>query len=209
MKRILLSFFVLTGGFGTAYAQSARFGIKAGGSLTSFLGKDVKASASGKLGFHGGVVANLGLTDRFSVQPELLYSIKGIKDELSSPGSSIKLTGYQTLHYVDVPVLLKATFNSLFLEAGPQLGVLMSATQSIETGSMSNSVSSKAAFKDVDFGYAFGLGVQTATGLMAGLRYNGGLSNIAKPVTLGGQTIQPEARNSALQIYVGYLFGVK
>ncbi|GAA3989752.1 porin family protein [Hymenobacter antarcticus] len=203
MKRILLSFFVLIGGFCTAHAQSARFGIKAGGSLTSVVGKDVKATAASKLGFHGGVVANLGLTDRFSVQPELLYSMKGLRDELSSA------TGYQTLHYVDVPVLLKASFNAFFLEAGPQLGVLMSATQSIESGSMSNSVSSKAAFKDIDFGYALGLGVQATTGLMAGLRYNGGLSNIAKPVTLGGQTIQPEARNSALQIYVGYLFGVK
>ena len=194
---------MLIGGLGTAHAQSGRFGLKAGGSLTSFVGNNVSTSASSKLGFHGGIVANLGLTDRFSVQPELLYSMKGLKDELSFG------TGYQTLHYVDVPVLFKARFNAFFLEAGPQLGVLMSATQTIESGSMSGSVSSKAAFKDVDFGYALGLGVQATTGLMAGLRYNGGLSNIPKPATLGGQTIQPEARNSALQLYVGYLFNVK
>ena len=208
MKRLFLSFFILIGGFGTAHAQSARFGIKTGGSLTSFVGKDVKTTATSKLGFHTGIVANLGLTDRFSVQPELLYSMKGVKDELSSSGSAT-LMGYQTLHYVDVPVLLKASFNSLFVEGGPQVGVLISATQSVESGSMSKSTSSKEAFKDVDFGYALGIGVQASTGLMAGLRYNGGLSNIAKPVTLGGQTIQPEARNSAFQIYVGYLFGVK
>lgn len=203
MQKLLLSLGLLAGSLATAYAQESRFGLKAGASLTTFVGSDVTSSSSSKFGFHGGLVASLGINNRFSVQPELLYSMKGTRDQATQGGTTV--TGYQTLHYVDVPIMLKAKFNQLFVEAGPQVGVLMAANATIEDGSNSMSISNKGAFKDVDFGCAVGLGFQAESGLMVGLRYNGGLVDVPKAKTLRGQTLQPQARNSAVQLYVGIL----
>ena len=207
MKKHLLSLALVVAGTMAAHAQNGRLGFKAGVSLASFVGDDVTSSSSGKFGFHGGLVASLGITDRLSVQPELLYSMKGTKDSGSNNNGSI--TGYQTLHYVDVPVLLKLRFNQLFLEAGPQAGVLAGATATVEGNGASQSIGNKSSFNDVDFGYALGLGFQAESGLMLGFRYNGAFTNVPKEVTIRGQSIQPKARNSAFQLYVGYLLHSK
>jgi len=209
MKKFLLSWAVLAAAAGAAHAQESRLGFKAGISFASYAGSDKTSSSSSKVGFHGGLVANLGLNDRFSLQPELLYSMKGVADQLTLGTTTI--TGHQTLHYVDLPVLLKATFGRLFVEAGPQVGVLVGATQTIESSASTagTSTANKSTFNDVDFGYALGLGVQTATGLMAGLRYNGGFANVVRGQTYGGRTVQPNVHNSAFQLYIGFLFGGK
>lgn len=203
MQKLLLSLGLLAGSLATAHAQQSHFGFKAGASLTTYVGSDVNSSISSKFGFHGGLVANLSVNDRFTIQPELLYSMKGTQDQATRGGTTV--TGYQTLHYVDVPVLLKAKFNQLFVEAGPQVGVLVAANVTIEDGSNSMNVSNKSSFKDVDFGYAVGLGFQAESGIMVGFRYNGGLVDVPKAETLRGQTFQPQARNSAIQLYVGIL----
>jgi hypothetical protein len=189
------------------HAQGSRFGIKAGGSYTTFVGKDVDSDTDSKLGWHGGLVAGLGITDKFSIQPEVLYSMKGIQSQASFNGTTV--TGTQTMHYVDVPVLAKVQLGQLFLEAGPQAGVLVSAKAAYESNQMSFNASNKSSFKDFDLGYALGLGAETASGLMLGLRYNGGFSDIAKSQSFGSVTLQPRARNSALQLYVGYMFAGK
>lgn len=186
-----------------ARAQHSRIGFKAGVALASFVGADVSSTSSTKAGFCGGLLVNLGVNDRLSIQPELLYSMKGVKDELRGSGGSV--SGSQTLHYVDVPILLKLRLAPLFLEAGPQAGVLLGATQTISQGSASNSLNDKSAFNDVDFGYALGLGLQAQNGLLLGLRYNGSLTNVAKPLTQYGSSMQAQARNSVFQLYAGIL----
>jgi hypothetical protein len=66
-----------------AQAQSATFGVKAGASLTNVTG-DNTGNAKNIFGFHGGLIANFAVNDAFSIQPELLYSMKGAKLEESS-----------------------------------------------------------------------------------------------------------------------------
>ncbi|SFQ41545.1 porin family protein [Hymenobacter arizonensis] len=207
MKKLLLFSTLLVGSSMVGHAQGSRFGIKAGGSYTTFVGKDVDSDINNRLGYHGGLIAELSVTDRFSIQPELLYSMKGAQTKYSFNGSTV--TGTQTMHYVDVPVLAKAKLGQLFLEAGPQVGVLMSAKASYESNKMSFNVSNKSSFNDVDFGYALGLGSETSSGLLLGLRYNGGFRDVTKAESFGALTIQPRARNSAFQVYVGYMFGGK
>lgn len=206
MKKPLLLSLLFIGSAAATHAQESRIGIKAGGTLSSYVGNDVTTSSSNKLGIHGGIIVDLDLNDRLSIQPELLYSMKGIEDKIAA-GNAITATGYQTLHYLDVPVLLKAKFEPLFLEAGLQAGVLIDAQQTIEGGPNSGSKGNKDAFKDVDLGYALGFGLQAESGLMIGLRYNGGFTNVPKPNVSSRQTTQADARNSAFQLYVGYLFG--
>jgi len=199
MKKVLLSVLVAAGLSTTAaHAQGVRLGVKAGASLTSFTGKDIEG-AKNKFGFHGGGVAELGLTDNFAIQPEVLFSMKGAKAE-DMDGLSFNQS------YIDVPVLLKFKADGLFFEVGPQVGFLVGSKLKVDD----LSVDSKEAFKTVDLGYAAGLGYQSASGPMVGLRYNGGLSKIFKEDSFDGiDTEAGRIRNSAFQLYVGYMFGGK
>ncbi|MCI1187743.1 PorT family protein [Hymenobacter sp. DH14] len=192
MKKVLLSLGLVAGIAATANAQ-ARIGLKAGGSLTNMSGSDV-SSTSSKFGFHGGLVANLAFGDALSLQPEVLFSMKGYQDPDNSKNKV-------NLNYIDVPVMLQYNADGLFFEAGPQLGFLASAKVTDGT----NDMDIKEAFKSVDFGYAVGLGYKLETGPMLGLRYNGGITSAFKDVA--GKTVN--ARNSAFQLYVGYMFGGK
>lgn len=198
MKKLILSFALLAGASAAAQAQSIKFGVKAGASLSGFSGKDSDGTAY-KFGFNGGVLANFGINDMFSVQPEVLYSMKGAKDDSNSDNKI-------NLNYIDVPVLVKVATGEtgLFFELGPQVGFLASAKNKTN----SNSQDIKDSFKNVDFGYAAGLGFQ-ASGAMVGLRYNGGFTNAPKSVNVFGSSVDVNAKNSAFQLYVGYMFGGK
>lgn len=192
MKKVLLSLALAAGISATANAQ-ARIGLKAGASLTNFTGSDV-SGVSSKFGAHGGLVANFAFSDALSVQPEVLFSMKGAQNP---DDSKDKLN----LNYIDVPVMLQYNADGLFFEAGPQIGFLASAKSTDGT----NDVDVKEAFKSVDFGYAVGLGYKLETGPMIGLRYNGGITSAFKDVF--GTSVK--AHNSAFQLYVGYMFGGK
>jgi hypothetical protein len=199
MKKLILSLGLLTGISVAAQAQTgARFGIKAGASLTNFTGKNVDGSAN-KFGFNGGVVANFGISDMFSVQPEVLYSMKGAKAD----GSDDRIN----LNYIDVPILAKIATGEtgLFFELGPQVGFLASAKA--KDNNVSQDV--KDSFKSVDFGYAAGVGFQVSSSAMIGLRYNGGFTNAPKAFDFFGTNVEAKAKNSAFQLYLGYMFGGK
>jgi hypothetical protein len=188
MKKIILTLGLMAGISAAASAQ-ASFGIKAGGSLTNFTGSDV-SNSSNKFGFHGGLLANLAFSDALSIQPEVLFSMKGAQEEANSSNKV-------NLNYIDVPVMLQYNADGLFFEAGPQVGFLASAKN--------NDIDVKEVFKSVDFGYAVGLGYKLETGPMIGLRYNGGITGNVKEV-LG---VTPKSYNSAFQLYVGFMFGGK
>ena len=199
MKKILLLACLAAGLSSTAaHAQGARIGIKAGPSLTSLIGKDADGFKY-KFGFHGGILAELGVTDNFAIQPEVLFSMKGAKVDDSQDGRVNQ-------SYIDVPVLFKVKADGLFFEAGPQVGFLANAKYK-EDGI---SESAKSDLKKVDFGYAAGLGYQAASGPMIGLRYNGGFTKVGSSQTYGNIKLEAgKVYNSAFQLYVGYLFGGK
>ena len=57
-------------------AQEVQFGAKAGVNFANLTGDDVDNSDM-RTSFHLGVVAEIKINEKFSVQPELLYSSKG------------------------------------------------------------------------------------------------------------------------------------
>ncbi|RZK31943.1 MAG: PorT family protein [Hymenobacter sp.] len=204
MKKTIL---FLTLGLGLSTAAQAQYrgrggnvslGIKAGASLTSFVGADANplgANYDYRFGFNAGVFANIGFAKLFAFQPELLYSQKGAKlDNNSDIGIR--------LHYVDVPLAFHVNTDGFFFEAGPQVGFLVAAKS--EIGSVS--VDTKDSYKSVDFGYLAGLGYQLKHGLGVGLRYNGAFTNFPKSYTVGNVTQQQRQRNSAFQLYATYSF---
>jgi hypothetical protein len=205
MKKFLLSTALLAATATAAHAQSPSFGIKAGASLTNAVGDGATGfDFKNKFGFHGGFVANLPLSGVFSIQPELLYSMKGYRFRASDGlGGGPLVDKRQSLNYIDLPILARINAGGLFFEAGPQFGYLVSAKYSVD-GSGNNSSSyyrNRDGYRKVDFGYAAGLGYQLPAGSSIGLRYNGGFQNINKY----GQSV----RNSAFQLYLTYMFGGK
>ncbi|RZK32907.1 MAG: PorT family protein [Hymenobacter sp.] len=214
MQKALLSVGLLASVSFAAQAQSARFGIKAGASLTNVTGNNTE-DAKNLFGFHGGLVANLAINDAFSIQPELLYSMKGAKAEESSSFGGVTYSDKVTsrLHYIDVPVLARINAGGLFFELGPQIGFLIAAKQKEEIsggiGSGTYNTDIKDQIRTVDFGYAAGLGYQLSNGPGIGLRYNGGFSDTNKNSTSGSSSGSSAVRNSAFQLYLSYMFGGK
>jgi hypothetical protein len=207
MQKVLLSLGLLASVSFAAQAQSISYGVKAGASLTSYTGKNT-GDLKNVVGFHGGLVANFAVNDAFSIQPELLYSMKGAKSEETIGGYTDKVTS--RLHYIDVPVLARVNAGGLFFELGPQIGFLVAAKSKEEisggVGSGTYNYNVKDQVKSVDFGYAAGLGYQISNGPGIGLRYNGGFSDLDKNSRSGSSS---STHNSAFQLYVSYMFGGK
>lgn len=194
---------------GTSFQAQAQYrgrggnvslGLKAGASLTSFVGADTKDAAGNssfdyRFGFLAGGFANIGFARLFAFQPEIIYSQKGANFKNNSDAGI-------RLHYVDVPLAFHVNTDGFFFEAGPQVGFLVAAKSQI--GSTSTDISS--AYKSVDVGYLGGLGYQLKHGPGIGLRYNGSFTNILDSYTVGNVTQQPRRRNSAFQLYVSYSF---
>jgi hypothetical protein len=192
MKRSL-SLLIAAASFGFTQAQ-VNFGAKGGFNFANLTGSDA-SGASMRVSFHVGALAQISVTDMFSVQPEVYYSDQGAK--VSQDGQS----GTYKLGYINVPVLLKYTTSSgLFLQTGPQLGFLMSA----KAESQGVSVDIKSQANSTDFSWVFGLGYLTSSNLGIDARYNLGLSNIEKN---DGSGDTGTLKNGVIQVGVFYLFG--
>jgi hypothetical protein len=188
MKKFLLSL-GLCALAGSAFAQDIKLGLKVGPTLSTASGKD-NGNASYLVGVNGGVTANFAFTDMFSVQPELLYSMKGYKYDNTTKGKV-------THHYVDIPILLRIDADGPFFEVGPQFGLLVNATQKPDA---SSAFERTDEYNKTDVGYVAGVGYQADNGLSLGFRYNGGITKLYKagPVQ--------EIRNSAFMLQLGYRF---
>jgi opacity protein-like surface antigen len=206
MKKIILTVAAVFA-FGFANAQETKFGVKGGLNLANISG-DVEDNSS-KIGFNVGGFVEIKVSDKFSVQPELLFSTQGTKEEYSENfgGSTINYTDKLNLSYLNIPVMAKFYVAEKFsLEAGPQVGFLLSANAKSEatdgTDSLSEEEDVKDAFESIDFGLNFGAGYDFTSNLSVGLRYNLGLSNIAKTDSGDDYKIS----NNVFSVSLGYKF---
>ncbi|MDY0090170.1 MAG: porin family protein [Flavobacteriaceae bacterium] len=207
MKKIILSILAVVA-FGTANAQDIKFGAKAGLNISNLTG-DTEDTKS-KIGFHLGGVIEIKITDKFSVQPELLFSTQGAKYEESESfgGESYKYETTMKLNYLNIPIMAKYYVAENFsILAGPQVGFLMSAKADWEetysfggtTESDSGEEDVKDFYKGIDFGLNLGLGYDFTENIFVEARYNLGLSNIA-------DVDNYKEKNSVFQISLGYRF---
>lgn len=191
MKKLLLVAAIAAFGF-TANAQDVTFGAKAGLNLSSISGDETNGYDS-RTAFHIGGVAEISISEKFSVQPELLYSAQGFKE--SFEGVDIDYN----LDYINLPIMAKYYVAEGFsLEGGPQVGFLMSAKAKAEGADEDL----KDFVKGIDFGLNFGLGYKMESGLNFGARYNLGLSNIND----GEGSDEFKNQNSVIQLSVGFFF---
>ncbi len=193
MKKLLFFTAIVLFGFTYVSAQDVNFGAKAGVNFATITGDDVDSFTS-RTAFHLGFVAEIGITETFSFQPELLYSAQG------SDYSDDFFEGTVKVDYLNLPLMAKFYVAEGFsLEAGPQVGFLLSAKDVYDGGEDDWSDFTKG----IDFGLNFGVGYKLEGGLNFGARYNLGLSDVNDdPDSLGDSAY----KNSVIQAYVGFFF---
>jgi hypothetical protein len=184
----------------------AKFGIKGGLNLTNLYVNDVSDEHM-KAGFNAGVFAKLPVTKGFSIQPELLYSLKGAKEDYNNflQGSG----EYRfNLGYLELPVLavvnLAPNFN---LHLGGYAAYLVNANvKNVDhNGTIQDAVDlSTGDFHRWDFGLVGGLGFDIEN-FTLGARYNYGLSHIGKDDNLTG-ALTKDSKNAGISVYVGFGF---
>jgi len=129
----------------TSQAQSPiDIGVRGGLTQAAFYGDDV-SSNDFRPGFTGGVFLNYQVNEAFSIQPEVLYSVRGAKNHFNEAGTLQDVRVRQDV--IEIPVLFKlsAPLSPITprLYAGPALGFL--------TNSEVDGNEADDAFGDVDF----------------------------------------------------------
>jgi hypothetical protein len=188
MKKITL-IIVCALSFAVSQAQ-VKYGVKGGLNFANLTGPDVEDNKM-RMSFHLGAFANFSVADRFSVQPELVFSSQGAKFE--DPGDDTKYR----LSYLNIPIVGQYNDPSgFYAETGPQFGFLLAAKVK-DDGSTSDA---KDAFKTVDFAWAFGAGYKFTDKASVGARFNLGLANVV-------DNDDAKVRNSVIQIGIAYTLG--
>lgn len=179
MKKIVF-FLCLAFSSMIVFAQTdPKFGIKGGVNISNI---NWAYNDDNRIGFHAGLLAHLHLSPQIGLQPEILYSTEGGKQNTSLGEYTWKTD------YINIPVMLQYMFNNGFrIEAGPQLGLMI------------NSDDNDDIFKSTNVGLGMGLSYLTESGVGLGGRYVLGLSKINEPIA-------PQAKSRNLQLSLFYLF---
>ena len=190
MKKYLAILVVLVATSSSVFAQEVNIGIKGG--LNSYtIGGDDTEDIDGKLGYNVGLLGHIHLSERFGLQPEIVYSTQGAK--ASEGNGDVKIS----LDYINVPVLFQYMYDNGFrIQAGPQIGFLTSAKAKAD----GITVDLDDSFNTIDFGLSFGASyVHPPSGFGVDARYNLGISNI-------NEDDSSKNYNRGFQIGVFYLF---
>lgn len=192
-------------------AQTTSFGARIGINSATI---NVSDDASGfeiepdsRIGLNIAAILNVGITEDFSIQPELNFLQKGFKVETDFFENNI------TLNYLEVPILAKYAFGSEtiqgFVLGGPAVGYAISGKLKEEFNGESNEEDidfEEDGIKRLDFGFDIGggLGIVTESAtIFVDIRYLFGIANIDDEDSNDGSI-----RNRGLNIAVGALFPI-
>lgn len=167
MKKTVLFLLIFSAIF-RIQAQHPHMGFKLGANITNLKFKGYDASDY-KAGVNAGLLAHIHLSKQFALQPELFFSMQGGKAEAGN-------TEYKTnLNYINLPLLLQYMFGDGFrIQAGPQIGFLVSAKQKVNNAEFDVDNN----FKAVDFAIPVGISYVSHSGLGVDARAAFGISDI-------------------------------
>jgi hypothetical protein len=199
-----------------AQAQmKTEFGLKGAVNMANMSG-DVENNKM-MLAFGGGIFARIMPNDQICIQPEVLYMMKGCKFDDVGTTTDAKTV----FNYIEVPVLVKYMIPtegkiSPCIFAGPAVGMLMSAKAKGTQDNTDYDNDIKDFMKSIDFGVAFGAGIDFAVGekgkITFDARYTLGLNNLndvseADAATFGFG-VDDSFKNGVISVMVGYAFPI-
>lgn len=195
MSRFLL---LLGGGLLLSPLAHAQFGLRVGGTLTHFTTKNpdptisqTGATADSKLGYQAGAFYQVKLNTRFSVVPEVQFSHE--RADLHAFRSSVDDAGYRgdyqlRLNYINLPILARIKFGSAYLEAGPQVSLLVGGSEKgtdeyrglggVGYRAIDRSIADN--YRRFDIGLCAGMGVDLPAGFGVNVRVLQGLVSSAR-----------------------------
>ncbi len=198
-----------------AQAQSISVGLRGGINLTTNVGEDVSEDNKFVTGANFAIPVEIGVSDNFSVQPELHYIQKGTKVEFSDD-----LYAYSLTNYFELPILAKGMFGTEnikgYVAAGPTLGVAFSRFVTLVNGDEKER--EKAERDDqgeetdniFDFGLTGAIGVEINAGpgaFVIDARYNMDLNDNTSFENDAPENYNP-TKNSGIGISVGYVISL-
>ncbi|MBT8321579.1 MAG: PorT family protein [Eudoraea sp.] len=197
MKKLI--FLSLLAVLALSSCATTHYGFRGGLNLANINGDDTDNLSTRSAIFFGGF-GEFGVTDKFAIQPEVLFSQQGAEYEDSESGGEF-YDGRFKLDYINVPVLAKVyVADGFFFEAGPQVGILLSAKDEYDSP-ISGEDDIKDFIKSTDFSGNVGLGYQLDMGLNFNARYNFGLSSFDD-----FEDVDENLKNGVISIGVGFRF---
>lgn len=184
-----------------AQAPKTEIGIKGGLNLSSM---SIENADDNNIlpGFQAGIYSKIPLgSGTFSLQPEVLYSKKGLKKD----GTDYNLS------YLEVP--LKMAYNlapDFNFHAGPYVGYSLSAKaegsgqMADVSGMIEPGAIDKSYFNNLDVGLTAGMGF-SLNKLDLGFDYSFGFLPTAEE-NKARQPVLGNAKNNVIQVHVGYRF---
>lgn len=171
MKTIIFSTLMLLFVSSSAtFAQGFSMGIKAGADINKLDGAEFKDGFS--FGYQAGAFAQIKLSKKLSIQPEVLFSQVNIdtSNKFSDVYEFDNLSEVQ-LKYLKIPLLLNYSPSKLLtIQAGPQFGILIDQNINLINNG-------KEAFRTGDFSVLAGAQLNLGGFHIYG-RYGIGLSNL-------------------------------
>ncbi|MDC8001930.1 porin family protein [Aequorivita todarodis] len=172
-----------------AQQSNLSLGFKGGVNYASYRTPDAFIDVyKGKLGFFVGGFANIGITEKFKVQPELLFAMQGarfvLKDiEIRDGANNEPKVGDLKKNINEATILLPimaryCITETFYVEAGPQFGFILSNKEKIITSPTDDPNFNVPNTKDpdtFDAGLAFGAGYKLTENLGLNARYYFGL----------------------------------
>jgi hypothetical protein len=176
------------------------------GDFEGLLGEGLKS----RIGFCAGGFITFNITEMFAIQPEVLYTMKGVRWEGGINGAT-PLKIWIKLDYLEIPVLVKIIVPTPggvkpFLFAGPVLALKLSSKVKAEyAGDSEEEDIEDENMKSTDFGLVIGAGVDFGLGIPGtgkmtlDVRYSLGLSTIS---AFEGDDV----KNGVFSLMVGFSF---
>ncbi len=202
MKNIILVVLVLSFCVGALFAQPV-YGGRLGLNMGNITANNIQDNGA-RMGLHIGGMMQYPIAENILIQPELLYSMKGVKWDSSGGFEST-----WAMDYLEIPVMVKYDYVMPTVRIqpylGPSFGILLSAKDKWEGGGSSGTTDFKDHTNALDVGLNIGADVVFMKNFMAGLRYNMGLANVQK------DPANDDAKyyTRTFMINFGYLIGVE
>jgi hypothetical protein len=208
MKKILLLLSIIILALSVKAQKKTILGITGGANFSTLTSKEWKESDR-KVGFYLGILTDIPLTNKFSIQSELLYATYGA-DVIVWTVPRLSEIEY-SFDYIQIPIAGKLDiYRGLSIEIGPSFNFLV-REKGYRPGSM-NIVDGDGNIirnqKDIDpYGSNFelsglvGVSYKLNKSWVVSARYTQGLSNAFDP-----DSGQEDAKNNAFRFGLGYIF---
>lgn len=180
--------------------EKIQFGVKGGVNFTTMTSNDYLYDEKYKTGLYLGATFEIPLGEKFSIQPEILYSSQGIKGKALVnypsllPGTMPVVYAEHKLDYIKIPVLAKwYLIKNFSLEIGPSFNFLVNDEFTY------NSYTQTDLAEKFEFGGVVGLSYKTKSNVVVNANYLNGFSNVLKSPF-------ENSKSYGFSVGIGYLF---